>query len=85
MEPAASAPAAAPALPVADRITVALIPRAAGDLALVQDRTRLSKTDIVNRGISLYEFVEAQLSAGREILVRDPGDPDGIVQKVRLL
>jgi hypothetical protein len=26
----------------------------------------LSKTDIVNRAISLYEFIEAELRAGRQ-------------------
>ena len=56
----------------ADRITVALIPKASEDLQRLQDRTGLSKTDLANRAISLYEFIESQLQAGRELLVRDP-------------
>ncbi len=70
--------------PVApDRITVALIPRAAEDLQQLQDGTGLSKTDLVNRAITLYEFIEAQLRAGRELLVRDPETKE--TQLIRLL
>lgn len=57
--------------PVVDRITVALIPKVGEDLQLLQDRTNLSKTDITNRAITLYEFIDAQLRAGRELLIRD--------------
>ena len=56
---------------------------AAADLAELQDRTYLSKTDIVNRAISLYEFVEAQIAAGRVLLVRDTDSGD--MQMVKLL
>jgi hypothetical protein len=57
--------------PGADRITVALIPKAGEDLQRLQDRTSLSKTDLVNRAITLYEFIDAQQRAGRDLLVRD--------------
>ena len=57
--------------PIIDRITVALIPKAGEDLQRLQDRTNLSKTDIANRAITLYEFIEAQLRAGRDILIRN--------------
>jgi hypothetical protein len=56
---------------LAERITVALIPQAAEDLQHLQDRTGLSKTDIVNRAISLYEFINTQLGEGRDLLIRD--------------
>jgi hypothetical protein len=68
---------------VADRITVALIPKAAEDLQRLQDRTRLSKTDLTNRAISLYEFIDAQMSAGREILIRD--NKTGATQSLLIL
>lgn len=58
------------ALP-SERVTVALIPKAAEDLQELVDRTGLSKTDIVNRAITLYEFFEAQLQAGNDLIVRD--------------
>lgn len=71
------------ARPQADRITVALIPKAGEDLQHLQDWTGLSKTDITNRAISLYEFIDAQMRAGRDVLIRD--NKTGEVQLVRLL
>jgi hypothetical protein len=68
---------------VTDRITVALIPKASDDLQQLQERTSLSKTDIANRAITLYEFVDAQLRAGRDVLIRD--NATGETQTVRLL
>ena len=56
-----------------DRITVSLIAKAATELQLTHDRTGLSKTDIVNRAISLYEFVDAEQGAGADLIVRRDG------------
>jgi hypothetical protein len=67
----------------AERITVALTPRAGADLQQLQERTGLSKTDIVNRAISLYEFIDAQLSAGHQVIVRDK--VTGETQHIRFL
>lgn len=64
-------PEAADRRQVVDRITVALIPDVSEDLQRLQDWTKLSKTDITNRAITLYEFVAAQLRAGNDILIRD--------------
>jgi hypothetical protein len=55
-----------------ERITVALIPKAAADLKKLTDRTGLSKTDITNRAITAYEFIEAQTRAGKEVIILDP-------------
>lgn len=76
-KPAADAPAPA------DRITVALIPKAADDLASYCARTRHSKTDAVNRAVSLLEFADAEMAAGRDLLVRD--GETGETQVVRFL
>jgi hypothetical protein len=54
-----------------ERITVALIPKAEEDLRLLQERTSLSKTDLANRAITLYEFFDAQLRAGHDLIDRD--------------
>lgn len=70
------------AITPAERITVALIPMAAASLAALCDRTGLSKTDIVNRALTLYEFADATLAEGSQILVRSEG---GDVQQVKLL
>jgi hypothetical protein len=60
-----------------------LISKAADDLKILQDKTGLSKTDVVNRAITLYEFIDAQLRAGQDILIRDPRS--GEVLTVRIL
>jgi hypothetical protein len=67
----------------ADRITVALIPKAAEDLQRLQSTTGLSKTDIVNRAISLYEFLQAQIEAKNDFIVRD--QKTGETQLVKFL
>ena len=66
-----------------ERITVALIPRVVDDLQSLQDRLGLSKTDITNRAISLYEFIDTQLHDGMELLIRDR--KTGETQMVRIL
>jgi hypothetical protein len=80
-------PGNAPAQTTAvDRITVALVPKAGDDLQRLQDRTGLSKTDLVNRAISLYEFIESQVQAGNDLLVRSKDkDSKEQIQIIRLL
>ncbi len=65
----------------AERITVALVPKVAEELQRLQDRTSLSKTDLANRAITLYEYISEQLSAGKEVLIRDKktGETQGIL------
>jgi len=79
----AERPATAERLLVSERITVALIPRAAADLQHLQDKTGLSKTDLVNRATILYEFINERTGAGQEVLIRDPST--GETQTVVLL
>lgn len=66
---------------VAERITVALVPKVAEELQRLQDRTSLSKTDLANRAITLYEYINDQVSAGKEVLIRDKetGETQGIL------
>jgi hypothetical protein len=66
-----------------ERITVALIPKAGNDLRQLQSRTNLSKTDLANRAITLYEFIDAQLRAGRDLIIQD--SVTGETQLVRIL
>lgn len=73
----------APRAQVIGRVTVTLVPQAEAGLRRLQDRTSLSKTDITNRAITLYEFIEAQLSAGRELLIKDGNT--GEIQRVLLV
>ena len=54
-----------------DRMSVSLIPRTVEELEQLHEKTGMSKTDIVNRAISLYSFVTEQLDSGQDLLVRD--------------
>jgi len=65
------------------RITVALIFKAAEDLQRLQERTGLSKTDIVNRAITLYRFIDGELGDDDDLLVRNK--KTGEVKIVKLL
>ena len=57
--------------PRGGHVTAELIPQAEADLQLLQHRTGLSRTDLVNRAIALYEFIDAQFRAGRDLILRD--------------
>jgi hypothetical protein len=39
----------------------------------------MSKTDVVNRAISLYAFVDAALDLGGELVMRRPGEPERVI------
>jgi hypothetical protein len=69
--------------PPPERITVALIPKAGADLQHLQDSTSYSKTEVVNRAIQIYAFLEGQMSSGRDLLVRD--NKTGETQLVHIL
>ena len=69
--------------PPPERITVALIPKAVAHLQRLQESTGLSKTDLVNRAISLYQFIDEQLGAGQDLLLQDKETGD--TQRVQLI
>jgi hypothetical protein len=56
-----------------EQITVSLAAKAADDLRRVATRTNLTQTDIVNRALSMYEFIDAELTEGAELIVRKEG------------
>lgn len=70
------------AMEIEQRFTVALVPKAATDLARTRERTSLTGTDIVNRAISLYDFIDEELHSGAELLLRRS---DGSTHLVRPL
>ena len=51
-------------------IPLALIAEAATDLDKTCKRNRLSRTDVVNRAISLYEFLDEERACGTAVLLR---------------
>lgn len=73
---------AAPGIEFEQRFTVALISKAATDLATACERTSLTGTDVVNRAVSLYNFIDQELYSGAELLLRRP---DGSTHRLGLL
>ena len=65
------------------RVTVSLIPKAATELSVLQAQTGMSRTDLVNRAVSLYAMWSDEVAAGREFKVHDPAT--GETQSVRVL
>jgi hypothetical protein len=59
--------------PTVARITVNLVAKVLADLRRTVARTHLSQTDVVNRALSLYEYVDSELSGGAELLLRKNG------------
>lgn len=66
---------------VKTEITVKLVSKAEGDLTWLIRHMRLSKTDVVNRAITLYRFVEETRKNGGQILIRSK---KGEVREVKL-
>ena len=54
-----------------EHITVALIPPVADQLRCLQKNTQLSATDLTNRAITSYSFLDEQVRAGNDLMVRD--------------
>jgi hypothetical protein len=69
--------------PAGDRIAVTLIPTATEALRLLQQGTGLSKTDLANHAIILYQFVDDQLRSGHDIITRNQAT--GETQLVKLI
>jgi hypothetical protein len=65
-----------------EAVTVALIPAARAAVTQTAGRTGLSETDVINRALQAYAYLEEQVAAGSEVLVRHP---DGTVHQVMFL
>jgi hypothetical protein len=63
------------------RISAILIPRAQEALDLTVKRMGLSKTDVINRALQAYAFLEEEMTTGATVLVRR----DGVIEEVRFL
>lgn len=63
------------------RVSAILIPRAQDALDQTAKRMGLTRTDVVNRALQAYAFLEEQMTAGATILIRR----DGVTEEVRFL
>jgi hypothetical protein len=64
------------------RITIALLHKAAADLAEIADESGLSKTDIVNRGVQVFAYLYRKEAEGAEIVIRKA---DGTTETLLIL
>lgn len=58
------------------RLNVNVTPLCASELERLAELTGYSKTDVVNRAISVYNFLEETLRSGGEIRIRRGPDDD---------
>lgn len=58
-----------------------LVPKAQEALDETAERLGLSKTDVINRAVQAYAFLEEQMAAGAKILVQR----GGATEEVRFL
>jgi hypothetical protein len=71
-----------PAVRVVARVNVALTPDTAEALRALVERTGLKQVDVVNRGVQLYELVDAEQRKGAALYVRGA---DGVLERLRVL
>lgn len=65
-----------------NRLNAALVPDAAQALARLIERTGFTKVSVVNRALQVYDYIEAELRSGGELVVRSP---DGRMETLRIL
>lgn len=66
-----------------ERVTVNLTGRGAGALSELVRRTGDSKTDVINRALSVYELIERISGEGGAVFVREHGATE--LERVRFL
>ena len=64
------------------KVTVNLIPKAWDAANETATRLGLSRTDVINRALQAYAFIEQVTAGGSEVLVRSG---DGTVEQVKFL
>lgn len=52
-------------------VSVRLIPKSMRALEALAERNGLSKTDVINRALQIYDYIDAEQGRGRQILSHD--------------
>lgn len=63
-----------------ERINAVLSPGAQQAMANLQATTGLKKVDVANRALLIYEFIDSELRAGKQLIIRDDKGPDQLVK-----
>lgn len=64
------------------KVTVNLIPKADEALQATAERLQLSRTDVINRALQAYGYLEETIANGGDVLIRPKGAE---VQRLRFL
>jgi hypothetical protein len=60
-------------MPVPERVTASVRPEIFEDLRKSVERNGVSQTYIINQAIKLYEFVDSEIAAGADMILRRDG------------
>lgn len=69
-------------LPVSERYSVTLVPPAVQAVAELTASTGLSKTDVINRAVQIYAFLDSHLRKGSDVILRSS---DGEMERVHIV
>ncbi|HVQ90256.1 MAG TPA: hypothetical protein VMU51_04400 [Mycobacteriales bacterium] len=69
--------------PGLEKVTVNLTSRSVEALENTVAETGESKTDVINKALQLYAFIQAHIDAGGLLYVRDPGTAE--LERLRIL
>lgn len=64
-------------------MTVGFLSNVAGELDSIAARSGMTKTDIINRAVTLYAYVDARIAAGDDLLIRSSATGD--VERIKLI
>ncbi|WP_411080626.1 hypothetical protein [Streptomyces sp. cmx-18-6] len=69
-------------VPTSERYSVTLVPPAVDAVNKLTAATGLSKTDVINRAVQVYAFIEERLHGGSDLLLRNQ---DGETEHVHIV
>jgi len=68
--------------PANERYSVTLVPPSVAAISQLTELTGLSKTDVINRAVQVYAFIEERMREGSDVLLRSP---DGETERVHIV
>lgn len=68
--------------PANERYSVTLVPPAVEAIGQLTEATGLSKTDVINRAVQVYAFIEERIREGSDLLLRKE---DGGTERVHIV
>ncbi len=68
--------------PASERYSVTLVPPAVEAVNQLTAVTGLSKTDVINRAVQVYAFIEERLHGGSDLLLRNQ---EGETERVHIV